>query len=89
MKGNSFGTLPNANNAAKDKSTTSWNVIEHTPIEKLDEHHKLQKQKYEALKAQNKPIRYERSATWYFMLDKKLQHFENLMACDEQVDIYG
>ena len=89
MKGNSFGTLPNANNAAKDKSTTSWNVIEHTPIEKLDEHHKLQKQKYEALKSQNKSIRYERSATWYFMLDKKLQHFENLMACDEQVDIYG
>ena len=38
MKGNSFGTCYNAN---KDKSTTSWNIFEHAPIENLDEHSQL------------------------------------------------
>ena len=88
MKGNSIGTLPYVSNSVTDKSTTLWNSLEHASVEKFDEHHKLLKQKYDTLKSQKKDIKFERRATWYFMLDKNLQHYEKMMATNEMLDIF-
>ena len=83
---NSFGTLPYAN--ANDRTTWSWNFFESVPIEKLDEHHQLQKQKYDTLKSQNKVIKFERKCVWFAMLSRDLKHITKIMATDIKVDIY-
>ena len=86
FKGNSFGSFPYAN--ASDKSTATWNIFEFAPIDKLDEHHKLQKQKYDTLKSQNKVIKFERRCVWYVMLTRDLKYISKIMATDAKVDIY-
>ena len=50
------------------------NIFETTPLEEFDDYHKIQKMKYDELKSQNKVIRFERTATWYFTLDRRLHH---------------
>ena len=86
LKGNSFGTFAYAN--ANDNTRASWNAMEYVPIEKMDEYHKVQKQKYDDLKSQNKVIRFERRTTWYFVLDHACQQFEKIMSVHEKVDIF-
>ena len=87
MNGNRFGTFPYAN--AYDKSRTAWNIFEHAPIEKLDEYHKIQRQKYDVLKSQNKPVEFERRATWHFILTRDLKCVKKIIACEEKIDIFG
>ena len=87
MKCNTFGSLPYVNNNTDD-SKSVWNYFEHTPIEKWDEHHKIQKQKYDTLKSQNKIIKFEKRAIWYLMLSRDLKRFTKLMAGQCKFDIY-
>ena len=86
IKGNSFGTFPYANTA--DKTINSWNIFENTPIDRLDEHHKTQKQKYDTLKSQNKLMRFERSATGYILLSRDLKRIVKLLSCDIKIFVY-
>ena len=81
----SYGSAPYVH--ANDKSTEKWNIFENTPVEKLDAFHKIQKQKYDMLKSQNKMIRYEKSSIWYLSLDKELQHFSKMRSTNEKVEI--
>ena len=89
MKGNSFGTLPYASSST-DKSVNAWNPFENSmsSAEMLDEHHKIQKQKYDMLKSQNKVIKFERRATWHMILSRDLKHIVKMMACDVKNDVY-
>ena len=87
LKCNTFGSLPYVNNNTDD-SKSVWNYFEHTPIEKWDEHHKIQKQKYDTLKSQNKIIKFEKRAIWYLMLSRDLKRFTKLMAGQCKFDIY-
>ena len=87
MKGNSFGSFPYANSSC-DKTVNAWNFFETTPYEMLDEYHKLQKQKYDTLKSQNKIIKFERRATWHIILSRDLRHIIKLMTYDVKNDIF-
>ena len=84
--GNSFGTLlqPNAN----DKSTMTWNIFEYAPIEKLDEYHKIQKQKYDLLKSQNKVIKFEHRASWFLLLSRDLRRITKIMATNTKIEVF-
>ena len=86
IKGNSFGTFPYAN--AVDKTINSWNIFENASIDRLDEHHKTQKQKYDTLKSQNKIIKFERSVTGYIMLSRDMKRFTKIISCDIKVYVY-
>ena len=86
LKGKSSGTLPH-NMTLLDKKTSYWNFLG-MPIEKLDEFHQLQKQKYDTLISQNKMIRFERSTTWYFFLNRECKKFEKVMAYHAQLEIF-
>ena len=72
FKCNTFGTLPYAN--ASDKSTWTWNIFEYMPLDKLDEYHKVQKQKYDTLKNQNKVLRFEQRCTWILLIYIKMNN---------------
>ena len=85
MNGNSFGTFPYANSC--DKSRAAWNIFEYALIEKLDEYHKIQKQKYDVLKSQNKPIKFERRATWHFILTRDLKCVKKIVTFTEKTEI--
>ena len=86
LRDTSFGTVPYID--PNDKSTVTWNIFEHTPIEKLDEHHKIQKQKYEALKLLNRPIKFERTSFRYLMLTRDLKRILKLMASNVKIDVF-
>ena len=86
MKGNCFGTFPYANTS--DNTINSWNIFENTPIDKFDEHHKIQKQKYDLLKSQNKIMRFEPSLTGHVMLSRDLNCFIKLMSFNLKVAVY-
>ena len=86
VKSKSSGTLPH-NMTLLDKKTSYWNFLG-MPIEKLDEFHQLQKQKYDTLISQNKMIKFERSATWYFFLNRECKKFEKVMAYQTQLEIF-
>ena len=83
---NSFGTMPTVN--VNDKSTATWNIFEYTPTEILDEHHQLQKQKYDILKSQNKVIKFERRCIWIVMLSRDSKYFTKIMLTNSIIDIY-
>ena len=85
LKGNSFGTLPYAN--ANDASTLTWNIFEYVPTNKLDEHHKIQKQKYDGLKSQNIPIKIEQRASWFLLLSRDIRHITKIMAITAKTDV--
>ena len=85
-KGNSFGTILNT---VLDKTAALWNLYEYSTMDSLDEHHKIQKLKYDELKAQNKLIRFERRATWHYILSRDLRHVVKFMCVSEVTDIFG
>ena len=86
FKGNSFGTIPYAK--TDDRSTSTWNFFEHTPLDKLDEYHKLQKQKYDTLKSQNKVIKFERSCVWMVVLSRDAKYISKIMTMNLKVSVY-
>ena len=86
IKSNSFGTFPYAN--GNDKTVNSWNIFENTPIDQLDEHHKIQKQKYDTLKSQNKIMRFERSVTGYVMLSRDERRFSKVVSFNVKVYVH-
>ena len=86
FKGNSFGTLPYTH--VNDKSTMTWNIFEYAPIEKLDEYHKIQKQKYDTLKSQNKIIKFERRGTWFLLLSRDSKYISKIMATNTKVEVF-
>ena len=86
MKSNNFGTFPYAN--ANEGTKKAWNFFEVTPIDKLDEHHKIQKQKYDTLKSQNKIIRFERRVTRHLMLSRNLKRIVKFMSCNIKIFVY-
>ena len=86
LKSKSFGTLPH-NMTLLDKKSSYWNFVG-TPIESLDEFHQLQKQKYDTLVSQNKTIRFERTARWYYFLNRDCKQFEKVMAYQTHVEIF-
>ena len=86
MKGNSFGSFVYAN--SNDSTRASWNFMEYAPIEKMDEYHKIQKQKYDDLKGQQKVIRFEKRAIWHFVLDTEMKKIDKIMSCHEKFDIF-
>ena len=87
MKSNNFGTFAYANNT-NDETIVEWNIFENTPIDRMTEHQKLQKVKYDALKSQNKDIKFERRVTRFLMLSKDHKRFIKLMSCDDKIDVY-
>ena len=87
LKSNCFGSLPYTNNPC-DKTTNAWNFFETTPYEMLDEHYKLQKQKYDTLKSQNKIVRFEKRATWHVILSRDARQIIKIMAYNVKVDVY-
>lgn len=98
LRGKSFGTLPHTNNNNSSSSTsklqptennkqTFWNFMG-ISLEKLDEFHRLQKQKYDTLVSQNKIIKFERSTKWYVFLNKELTKVEKVMAHETHLEIF-
>ena len=87
MDGTSFGSFPYANSSC-DKTISAWNFFETAPINIFDEHHKLQKQKYDTLKSQNKVIKFERRATWHIILSRDLRQIVKVMAFNVKNDIF-
>ena len=85
---NSFGTLPSVNASTNNRATSIWNMFEYTPIDKLDEHHKLQKQKYDTLKSQNKVIRFETRFVWAVMLNRDIKQISKSLMTNSVIDIY-
>ena len=83
---NCFGTMPHPN--TNDRSTLTWNIFEYVPMDKLDEHHKIQKQKYDALKAQNKTIKMEHRASWFLLLSRDLKCIAKIMATNSKLDVF-
>ena len=86
MASNNFGTFPYAN--TNDPTRKSWNLFEFTPEEKLDEHHKIQKQKYDTLKSQNKDIKIERRVTWYLLLSADYRCITKIMTNNMKYYVY-
>lgn len=93
MKCNTFGTLAYINVCSDSgkysniQSTASWNMFESTPFDKFDEHHKIQKQKYDLLKSKNKNIMFKRRSTCSLVLSRDLKQFAKLMIYNVKVDI--
>ena len=85
MKAKSFGTLPYAN--VQNKKTFLWDIFENTSIDKLDEHHRIQKIKYDTLKSQFKFIQFEISVSWTIFLNRANQQIEKMSASRYKVDI--
>ena len=86
LKSNAFGTLLPAN--GNDNLSHIWNIFEHTPVGSLDEHHKLQKQKYDYLKSQNKMIKLERRSFYCLVLNRKMTKFQKVMASESILDVF-
>ena len=86
VKLRSFGTLLPAN--GNDNLSHIWNIFEHTPVGSLDEHHKLQKQKYDYLKSQNKMIKLERRSFYCLVLNRKMTKFQKVMASASILDVF-
>ena len=85
----SFGTFAYKKPQSKsDRMTTFWYCFEELPIEKLDEHHKIQKQKYDLMKSRNEVIRFEKHATWHFILSRNLKSISKMMVRTFKIDIY-
>ena len=76
MKAKSFGTLPYAN--IINKNTFLWDIFENTSIDKLDQHHVIQKMKYDALKSQKKCIKFETSVTLNIVLNRANHQIEKM-----------
>ena len=87
VKVNSFGTFPNTTSAQDLLYASSWNIFENTPVAKLSEHHQIQKQKYDALKFQNKPFKMEKRGMWYMRLTKDCRQISKIASSKEKVDI--
>jgi hypothetical protein len=85
-KYNCFGTIPYSGDTEDDKPSP-WNFYG-TPIEKLDEFHQLQKQKYDTLKSQNKRIKFERKSFWYFGINKEMNKFSKIMSKTSVLEIF-
>ena len=88
---NCFGTIPYENiySNGTSRSTLIWNIFESTGLtEKLDEHHQLQKQKYDSLKSQNKVIRFERRFSWVAVLSRDIKHISKSILTNSMIDIY-
>ena len=86
LRSKSCGTLP-YNLLSMETAKSYWNFVDMS-IEKLDGFHQLQKQKYDTLISQNKMIKFERSATWYFFLNRECKKFEKVMAYHAQLEIF-
>ena len=86
MTSNNFGSFPYAN--ANGETKLTWNFFEITPIDKMDDHHKIQKQKYDMLKCQNKIIKFERSVTRFLLLNRDEKRFIKIMSCDDKINVY-
>ena len=80
-----FGTFPYAN--IHDETRTTWNFFETTPIEKLDEHHQIQKRKYDLLKSQGRQIQFETNLTLHLKLDRAAKCVTKLVLNNAQVNI--
>ena len=87
LDGNSFGTFVYAN--SPDESRAAWNTFEYASIDTFDDHHIIQKHKYDMLKCQNKPIKFERRAKWQYVLSPDFTTIEKMSAFNEKVDIFG
>ena len=85
FNGNSFGTLPFVD--TDEKCAAIWNFYG-TPLESLDEFHKLQKQKYDLLRSQNKVIKFERKATWYLILNREVNQICKIMAKTAFLEVF-
>ena len=72
----SFGTLPYVLN---EDAKTPWNFFG-MPLDKLDEFHKIQKQKYETLKSQHKVITFEKKGIWLMEMNVEKNRFTKIMA---------
>ena len=85
FNGNSFGTLPFLD--SDEKCSTIWNFYG-TSLESLDEFHKLQKQKYDLLRSQNKVIKFERKATWYLILNREGNQICKIMTKTVSLEVF-
>ena len=86
LRSKSSGTLP-YNFTNMDREKTYWNFVG-MPIEKLDEFHQLQKQKYDTLISQKKLIKFERTSKWYFFLNRECSQFDKVMAYHTHLEIF-
>ena len=85
VKTNCFGSLPCAN--FNNKSTFLWDIFENTSIDQLDEHHRIQKQKYDDLKSQKKLIKFETRAAWNICLNRVGQQIQKMSTSNYIIDI--
>ena len=85
IKSNSFGTFHCVN--GNNSTSSQWNLFEHTPVEDMDDFQKLQKQKYDYLKSQNKMIKMERRATWFLVLNRELNQFKKVMTSESIIEV--
>ena len=85
---NSFGTFSNTTSAQDKLFSSPWNIFENTPIEKLSEHHKIQKQKYDVLKSQKKSFKFETTGMWYLCLTKDCRQVYKIASSKEKVEIF-
>ena len=71
---NSFGTLVPFAKEGKSQ----WNFFG-MQTDHLDEFHKVQKQKYETLKSQNKYIVFEKKAIWYLEMNRDSSKYSKVL----------